>query len=110
MEEQSKRKAAQINTCTDVFFLLELLRRKKKALSDGNKSLLATICIDLGDYYMRTGRYNLAVDEFVTVADIYKEAGKRVEYGSANRMIGEAYMEMREFDKALDCQKIHLSM
>lgn len=86
----------------------ELLRRKKKALSEGNKTLLATICIDLGDCYMRTGRYHSAVEEFVTVADIYKEAGKKVEYGSANRRIGEAYMEMREFDKALECQQIHL--
>lgn len=59
---------------------------------------------------MRTGHYGLAIDEFVVVADIYKQEGKTVDYGSASRKIGEAYMEMREFDKALEYQKIHLSM
>lgn len=88
---------------------VELLRKKRKAQSDGNKTLLATICIDLGDYYMRTGHYNAAIEEFITVADIYKQSGKIVDYGSANRMIGEAYMQIREFDKALEYQKIHLS-
>lgn len=58
---------------------------------------------------MRTGRYDFAIEEFVTVANIYKETEKIVDYGSANRRIGEAYMQIREFDKALEYQKIHLS-
>lgn len=85
-----------------------MLRRKRKAQSEGNKNLLATICIDLGDYYLKTGHYASAIEEFITVADVYKETGRMVEYGSANRMIGEAYMQIREFDKALEYQQIHL--
>lgn len=59
---------------------------------------------------MKTGHYASAIEEFVAVADIYKETGKRIDYASANRMIGEAYMQIREFDKALEYQQIHLGV
>lgn len=90
--------------------MLELLRKKRRAHSEGNQILLATICIDLGEYYMKTGHYTSAVEEFVTVADVYQQLKRKVDYGSANRMIGEAYMQIREFDKALEYQRKHLGV
>lgn len=71
--------------------------------------MLATACIDLGTYYFRTGKYESAIEEFLVVAKLYKETGQKMEYGSAHRMIGQAYTEIREFDKALEHQGIHLS-
>lgn len=113
MEEQSKyttasSRAFQLQLSSLLPYLLEYLRRKRKALSEGNKKLLATTCIDLAELYMRQGRYDTAVDEFTLVADAYSSLGKEMDYGRANRMIGEAYMQLREFDKALSHQKIHL--
>lgn len=59
---------------------------------------------------MRTGHYTSAIEEFVVVADVYQQLDKKLDYGSANRMIGEAYMQIREFDKALKYQQIHLGV
>lgn len=57
---------------------------------------------------MQQGHYDSAVDEYTVVADAYESLGMKIDYARANRMIGEAYMQLREFDKALSHQKIHL--
>lgn len=90
--------------------MLEYLRKKRKALSEGNQTLLATTCIDLAELYMHQGDYALAVKEYTCVAEAYKSLGMEMDYGRAKRMIGEAYMQLRQFDRALINQKIHLGM
>lgn len=72
--------------------------------------MLAEACLGLAEVYMRQGDYALAVNEFTCVDKAYKSLGKKMASGKANRMIGEAYVQLRQFDKALIHQKIHLGM
>lgn len=59
-------------------------------------------------FYYKCNRYSDALDEYKNAALIYKELGLRLEWGTCNRMIGEMYMLMGEFDKALKYEKKHL--
>lgn len=70
---------------------------------------MASICIDLADLYIQKGNYEDAIVEYSTVAEIYEALGKVIDYARANRMIGEAYAHLREFDQALHYQEIYLS-
>lgn len=86
----------------------ELLRRKKKALNGSNRRSLAEACNDLATFYYKHNRYSDALDEYKTEASICKELGLRLEWGTCNRMIGEMFMLMAEFDKALKYEERHL--
>lgn len=59
---------------------------------------------------MKEGRYDSAIDEYTTVAETYNDLNNRLDYARANRMVGEAYMQMREFDKAIQHQQIYLGI
>lgn len=95
--------------CITYTIIVELLKHKRKAVNIGNRTLTAAICIDLADLYFRENQYEDAIDEYVVVADIYKQKGQLLEYAKVNRMIGEAYTHLCYYDKALKHQQIHLS-
>lgn len=57
---------------------------------------------------MVEGRYDFAIEEFTTVANVYKRQKKQLEYAVVNRGIGEAYLGLQKFEKALHHQKIYL--
>lgn len=59
---------------------------------------------------MKEGRYESALDEYTAVAETYSDLNNRLDYARANRMVGEAYMQMREFDKAIQHQQIYLGI
>lgn len=84
------------------------MRRKKKALNASNRRLLAEACNDLATYYYKHNRYSDALDEYKHEASICKELGLRMEWATCNRMIGEMFMLMAEFDKALKYEERHL--
>ncbi|XP_041987217.1 tonsoku-like protein [Aricia agestis] len=88
----------------------KLLRKKKKALNGSNKRVLAEACNDLASFYYKNSRYSDALDEYRNEASICKELGLRLEWATCNRMIGEMYMLMAEFDKALKYEERHLSV
>ncbi|KAF5303927.1 hypothetical protein FQA39_LY01712 [Lamprigera yunnana] len=88
----------------------KLTKRKIKAQRDGNKNALASVCIDLAQYYVDQCRYDDAIAEYEIVADAYKEMGKMLEFASANRGIGECYIKLQEYDKALEYQQIHMGI
>ncbi|KAJ2944215.1 hypothetical protein O0L34_g18194 [Tuta absoluta] len=88
----------------------KLLRRKKKALNGSNRRALAEACNDLATFYYKHNRYSDALDEYKAEAAICKEMGLRLEWGTCNRMIGEMYMLMAEFDKALKYEERHLAV
>ncbi|XP_034831610.1 tonsoku-like protein [Maniola hyperantus] len=88
----------------------KLIRKKKKALNGSNKRAYAEACNDLASYYYKQTRYSDALDEYKNEASICKELGLRMEWGTCNRMIGEMYMLMAEFDKALKYEERHLSV
>lgn len=68
---------------------------------------MAEACNDLAMFYYKHNRYDDALDEFKNEAEIYKELGLRMEWGTSNRMIGEMYMLQAEFDKALKYEERH---
>ncbi|RVE50626.1 hypothetical protein evm_004750 [Chilo suppressalis] len=86
----------------------KLIRKKKKALNGSNRRVLAEACNDLASYYYKHNRYNDALEEYKLEAGICKELGLRLEWATCNRMIGEMYMLMAEFDKALKYEERHL--
>ncbi|KAM3960765.1 tonsoku-like protein [Aphomia sociella] len=88
----------------------KLLRRKKKALNGSNRRTLAEAYNDLATFYYKHNRYSDALDEYKNEAAIIKELGLRMEWGTCNRMIGEMYMLMAEFEKALKYEERHLAV
>ncbi|XP_026742058.1 tonsoku-like protein [Trichoplusia ni] len=88
----------------------KLIRRKKKALNGSNRRTLAEAYNDLATFYYKHNRYSDALDEYKNEAKICKELGLRMEWGTCNRMIGEMYMLLAEFDKALKYEERHLSV
>lgn len=109
MEEQSMLKyfICSLHYFTQ-FRISELLKRKKKAISDNNKTLLITTCINLAEYYFTKCRYETAIAEYEIVAKEYEKMKDLIGYARCNRMIGEAYTHLRQYSKALKYQNIHL--
>ncbi|XP_068618192.1 tonsoku-like protein [Battus philenor] len=88
----------------------KLIRKKKKALNGSNRRHLAEVYNELATYYYKHNRYNDALEEYKNEAGVVKELGLRLEWGTCNRMIGEMYMLMAEFDKALKYEERHLAV
>ncbi|CAH4028837.1 unnamed protein product [Pieris brassicae] len=86
----------------------KLIRKKKKALNGSNRRAYAEACNDLATYYYKNTRYSDALDEYKNEAAVCKELGLRMEWGTCNRMIGEMFMLLAEFDKALKYEERHL--
>lgn len=91
-------------------FFLELHKRKRKAENENNKQLLISTCTDLADIYVKKGEYELAIQEYNILAEIYETENNKIEYGKVNRGIGEAYMGLHKFQTALEYFKIYLGM
>lgn len=70
--------------------------------------MLAEACNDLATFYYKHNRYDDALEEYKHEAGICKDLGLRLEWATCNRMIGEMYMLMAEFDKALKYEERHL--
>lgn len=85
----------------------ELLKRKKRA-SENDKVSLITACIKLAEYYFTSCQYDLAISEYDKVGVLYKSLKKLIDYAQCNRMIGEAYCHLKQYNKALKHQNIHL--
>ncbi|XP_018325905.1 tonsoku-like protein isoform X3 [Agrilus planipennis] len=87
-----------------------LLRKKHKAFKVGNQLMFASICTDLGDLYTNEAKYENAIEQYRDLAKTYEELQRRMDYAKANRMIGEAYMHLNQFEEALQCQNIYLGI
>ncbi|XP_045495806.1 tonsoku-like protein [Colias croceus] len=88
----------------------KLIRKKKKALNGSNRRAFAEACNDLATYYYKNTRYGDALEEYKNEASVCKELGLRMEWGTCNRMIGEMYMLLAEFSKALKYEERHLAV
>lgn len=84
-----------------MIYFPELLRRKQKAEDDNNEALLAEMCNKLGSQYMEHSKYSEALLEFRQEAIIYQGLDRKMDFGKANRMIGEVYMLMGNYNEAL---------
>uniref|UniRef100_A0A1I8Q8X6 Tonsoku-like protein n=1 Tax=Stomoxys calcitrans TaxID=35570 RepID=A0A1I8Q8X6_STOCA len=76
------------------------LKRKEKALNEGNRELLAQTCNHLGDFYNQQGRYQHALKEYEEEASLFSKMGKPLEMAKALRMVGEMYMLLSDFENA----------
>ncbi|XP_073840267.1 tonsoku-like protein [Musca autumnalis] len=76
------------------------LKRKERAIKEGNREVLAQTCNHLGDFYNQQGRYQHAVKEYEEEAILYSKLGKQLEMAKAHRMVGEMYMLLSDFDNA----------
>ncbi|CAH0548154.1 unnamed protein product [Brassicogethes aeneus] len=87
-----------------------LLKRKRKATLEKNTTLLCAVCTDLAELYVAEGRYQSAVEEYRTLAELYKNEKKLINYAQANRGIGEAYLGLHQFERALEYLHIYLDV
>lgn len=85
------------------------MRKKRRAIADRNKSHLAVACHNLGDLYQENQDYENALANYREEATAYEELQMRMEEARAHRMIGEMFMLLENFEKALDHELIYLS-
>lgn len=71
---------------------------------------MAEICTELGDFHNKKSEYEKALSEYKHGASIYAELKMKLENARSHRMIGEMYMLLAEFEKALKHEEIYLSM
>ncbi|XP_044760156.1 tonsoku-like protein isoform X2 [Coccinella septempunctata] len=88
----------------------KLLKKKRKAIEDKNEAGLCSACTDLANFYMKEERFNEAIKEFEILGQVYKKQKKMLDYATVNRGIGEAYMLMTNYEKAIEYQKIYLGL
>lgn len=111
MEEQSEHLfQIRLSSAQFLISISELLRKKTKATSEGNISLLISTCIDLAEYYFKNDNFESCIAEYKILAERYKELHNYIDYARANRRIGEAYMQIKEYNKALMYQEIYLQV
>lgn len=77
-------------------------------MNGSNKLALAEACNALATFYYKNNRFDDALDQYKEESSIYRELGRRMEWGTCNRMIAEMYMNLNEFDKALRYEEKHL--
>lgn len=63
----------------------------------------------MGGYYNEKGLYELALSEFKDEAETYEKLDKKMDKAKSHRMIGEMYMLIGEFNKALQNEMIYLT-
>lgn len=85
------------------------MRKKQRALADKNKLHLAVACNNLGDWYQDNQDYENALKCYREEAAAYDDLGKPMERARAHRMIGEMFMLLENFEKALEHELIYLS-
>lgn len=86
-----------------------MVRKKQRAEIDNNIPNTAVACKNLGDYYHENQQYEEALECYKQEAAAYQVLGKCMENAMANRMIGEMYMLLENFDDALKHELIYLS-
>lgn len=87
-----------------------MLRKKERAAADNNTLQIAVTSKSLGDWYHEHQKYQQALDCYIDEAKAYEQLGiNKLEIAKANRMIGEMFMLLENFDDALKHELIYLS-
>lgn len=87
-----------------------MLRKKQRSIDEKNEIMLCVACTDLANFYMREECFEKAINEFEILGKVYKKQKKRLDLALVNRGIGEAYMLLTKYEKALEYQKIYLGI
>lgn len=72
--------------------------------------MIAEMCNKLGCHYMNDSKYQEALIEFRQESIVYQTLDKKMDFGRANRMIGEVYMLMEKYSEALKHEDIYMKI
>lgn len=86
------------------------MRRKQKAEDENNQLLQAEMCNKLGSHFMNDSKYQESLEEFRQESIIYQTLDRKMDFGRANRMIGEVYMLMGKYDDALKHENVYMNI
>lgn len=84
------------------FLNIEYLKRKSKALANGNNEQIAFACNLLADFYNQSGDPRSALKEYILAMEFYDKINNKLSVAIAHRMIGEMYLSLYEFSNAKD--------
>lgn len=90
-------------------FPIELLRKRQRALADGNQQQLAVICHSIGNWHHENHDYKSAQKFYEEEAEIYAKLSMKMQCARAHRMIGEMCTLLENFTLALEHELIYLS-
>uniref|UniRef100_A0A0A9Z4Z7 Tonsoku-like protein n=2 Tax=Lygus hesperus TaxID=30085 RepID=A0A0A9Z4Z7_LYGHE len=85
-------------------------KKKSKALKDGDLAQLIVCCKELAECNVFHEKYHDALEEYKEMERAAEAMHSEMDVARANRMIGEMYCEMGEFDKAISHQQRHLDI
>lgn len=77
------------------------MKRKQRAINEKNVQQLAQVCRKLGDMYAENQKYHDALDHYREETKAYGNLKMPLDAARANRMMGEMYMLLENFDEAL---------
>jgi len=86
------------------------LKKKEKALLDGNYENIYYACKELADIYVNQEDYQQALSQYEQCEEAANRCGDEIRLGVANRMIGEMYCYLNDFKNAIKHQKLHLKI
>lgn len=86
------------------------LKKKEKALLEKNFENLYYACKELADIYVNQEDYPRALSQYEECEEAANRCGDEIRLGVANRMIGEMYCYLNEFENAIRHQKVHLKI
>jgi len=86
------------------------LKRKEKAMLENNFENLYYACKELADIYVNQEDYQQALSQYEHCKEAANRVGDDIRLGVANRMIGEMYSYLNDFENAIKHQKLHLQI
>uniref|UniRef100_A0A2H8TJ11 Tonsoku-like protein n=1 Tax=Melanaphis sacchari TaxID=742174 RepID=A0A2H8TJ11_9HEMI len=86
------------------------LKKKEKALLEDNFENLYYACKELADIYVNKEDYQEALNQYEQCEEAANRCGDETRLGVANRMIGEMYCYLNDFQNAIKHQKLHLKI
>lgn len=86
------------------------LKKKEKALVENNFENLYYACKELADIYVNQGNYQKALSQYEECKNAAHQQNNDTRLGVANRMIGEMYCYLNDFENAIKHQKLHLKI
>lgn len=86
------------------------LKKKEKALLEDNFENLYYACKELADIYVNQEDYQQALSQYEQCEEAANRCGDETRLGVANRMIGEMYCYLNDFQNAIKHQKLHLKI
>lgn len=86
------------------------LKKKEKALVENNFENLYYVCKELADIYVNQGNYQKALSQYQQCKNAAYQQNNDTRLGVANRMIGEMYCYLNDFENAIKHQKLHLKI